>query len=90
MYGPGSPASAHCSEVANFTTFCADLPICQALSWGMAATTISACLFHGHLCLCISSETVLVYVFQHFILFNSFALVRLLMTADWALCASTL
>ena len=60
------------------------------IAFGMAATEISACLFCGCLCLCVTSWTVLVCIFDTFILSNSFASVRLLMTAYWALCTSTL
>ena len=56
--GLGPPTSTHCSEVANFLAFYAHLPICQALSQGMTASTMPACLLHGHSCLFSSSGTV--------------------------------
>ena len=61
IHGSGSHASTHHSEVANFAALCASLPICQALPRGMAAPTVSACLFCGHFCLCGSSSAVLVH-----------------------------
>ena len=69
----GSHASAHCSEVANFTACCACLYICQVLYQHMAATTIFTCLFCRHLCLHVSSRIALVCIFVTFILSNSFA-----------------
>ena len=73
------PVLLHSVQVFPYARYCL---------WGMAVTTVSACLFHGHLC--VSSGTVLVYIFDTFILSNSFAFVRLFMTADWAFCAPTL
>ena len=51
IHGSCSSASAHHSEVDNFSAICASLPIGLALSLGMATSTVSTSLPCGHFCL---------------------------------------
>ena len=86
IHGSDFPASTHFSEVADFAAFFACLPICWALSWGMAATIVSAYLFCRCLCLHVSrTGLVHVFFFTIFTLSNFFASVRLFMMEDWVL-----
>ena len=50
--------------------------ICQALSWGMAASAIPACLLHWHSHLYGSSQIVFAHILRYFYLIKFFCLCK--------------
>ena len=81
IHSSSSPAPTHPSEVGNIAVFCIFLSICWALSWGMAASTISVGTF---ICSGDLLGLSLYVIFAKFNLSKSFDSVRPLMMANWA------
>ena len=74
----------------NFAACCTHLSIHWALSQEVGAATTSTGLFHGSSGLCSPLAVFLSKYFATLILSNLFSSVIVLITADWAICASTL